>query len=645
MRTALMTASWTLLALTISATPLLAAEPELEVTVQPERVYEGDAVTYQVMVRNVPNAPKPVVPTSDAYTVAFAGQQDVNKSFTTIVNGRFSQRSEIGRVFQFRLTPHQTGVIGVGAPSITVDGKTYEGDPVSIRVIGAEKQDNVILEVTADPDGIYPLIPFDVTLDIYVKDMPGRYRNENPANVDAPRKLSIPWVSDDSLPDAIEPTKELAKWLGPRSRQDGDGFQIEGITSQNRMSLFFDDTPTTFQFDTERVMRPDADGKETGYWKYSLSRQFTAKEPGDYKFGPVTLKGLFATTVDPRRGSLQGENLYAIAKPAEVTVREVPSEGRPNDFTGGIGRFSLSALVSPKEVRVGDPMTLTLRLSGRGLLDSILPPDLKRVPAIADNFRVYEPTEETKSGERVFTYSLRPTKQGLTEFPSIPFAYFDPWSGKYVTASTSPVAIAVKKGDAMASPLLSSSTRPSSSPSESAIQMRKDGIFANVTDLSSIRDEKVVAERWAIGLFSLAVIYGVAVLVVRRWSTTNDPVSQRRRGATTRAHRRLAEAHKQLAGGNLRNGSDQIQAAVTGLVADAAGLSEDSLTANEVSHQLEQWGINGTTGQHVNKLLDHCEASRYGAGSSSEARELDKESQEVLRDLVAAMKSRGVFRG
>ncbi len=119
-------------------------------------------------------------------------------------------------------------------------------------------------------------------------------------------------------------------------------------------------------------------------------------------FGPVTLKGTFAAGVDPVKGAI-GKDIYAVAKALLVNIKDVPEEGRPENYIGAIGRFQFDADLAPRKAKTGDPMTLTLTLSGQGTLDSITAPDLSNIPQIADNFKIYEATEQTK-GNRAAIY-------------------------------------------------------------------------------------------------------------------------------------------------------------------------------------------------------------------------------------------------
>ncbi len=125
-------------------------------------------------------------------------------------------------------------------------------------------------------------------------------------------------------------------------------------------------------------------------------------------------------------------------------------DGRPESYIGAVGRFRLSAKLSPQQVKTGDPMTLVLALSGEGALESAKAPDLSKNPAIAKNFKIYDATEQTKDGVRRFTYSLRPLTAEIKEFPPIEASYFDVQTERFDTLRTDPIPLEITAADKLA---------------------------------------------------------------------------------------------------------------------------------------------------------------------------------------------------
>lgn len=152
---------------------------------------------------------------------------------------------------------------------------------------------------------------------------------------------------------------------------------------------------------------------------------------------------------DPFSG-LRRKQGIAKTEPVTVEALALPREGRPSDFGGAVGRFSLSVVPSETELKTGESLTLSVRLKGRGNLKSI--GDIP-VPEIA-GFRVFAPkARETMNvegllvgGEKIFDLVLVPQQPGQYVLDGFSLPYFDPAMGSYATAQAAPVTINVQPG-------------------------------------------------------------------------------------------------------------------------------------------------------------------------------------------------------
>ena len=121
----------------------------------------------------------------------------------------------------------------------------------------------------------------------------------------------------------------------------------------------------------------------------------------------------------------------------------------------------------PKSVQVGDPITVTTAISGRGNFDRV------NAPLLEDDsgWHKYPPSSKFKqddevgiSGTKTFEMVVSPNenKQAL---PVLAFSYFDPAKEQYVTLHSEPTAITVK-GSATAPAV--AAQQPASSPAAAA---------------------------------------------------------------------------------------------------------------------------------------------------------------------------------
>lgn len=124
----------------------------------------------------------------------------------------------------------------------------------------------------------------------------------------------------------------------------------------------------------------------------------------------------------------------------EIEVRPLPTEDRPEEFTGAVGEFAFDVANVPNAWKTGEPQQISVRLSGSGNFALMKAPKLTPAEAwkIYEGKEKFTPGDEASfSGNKVFQFSAVPRKSGERD-TSLAFSYFDPAAGKYKTI-TSPV--------------------------------------------------------------------------------------------------------------------------------------------------------------------------------------------------------------
>lgn len=620
--------------------------PTIASAVERQRVYEGEPIQFEVELNHVKNPVTPEIPQSDDFEIQYLGQaRQQSASFTVIINGRRVSSSSSGWRFAYRLTPLRAGRLTIPAPFAIVDGQRIEGRPIPITVIGADDQDQALLEIDVDHENVYPLQPFTVTLKVLLKGLPGRFAETDPANLRIERQLAIPWANDRDFPGNLVPESDLNHWLGKRVSQDGAGFSIKDISAPSAsFGSLFRREATTFHFESRKIRRADKSGVEADYWEYTLSRTFTAKSPGEYGFGPVSLKARVPVSAGEGTSQFNLEEIHARSPRRVVHVKEVPRDGRPNSFTGAVGAFTLHAEMQPQKAKVGDPMTLKLTLTGEGLLDTAGAPRLESEATLAEQFRIHEGTEETKGKSRVFTYSVRPKTTEIREFPSVELAYFDTREEAYVVLHSNAIPLEISAADHLSGSEIVGGTgmNPESGPMVN--EVRKDGLYANIAEESRLRDQRVAPIRWYGGMAVLATAYGmawIAAVRVRKWKA--DPALQRRWSAGPRARDRANEGVRRLQEGKTREAAEAFRAAATGLVADLWNLEGAGLAPKDVErHVLVRTG-DADLARRVGVFVQHCDDARYAAADDASST-LEREVGEVIGSLLDVGKKKGSTR-
>ncbi len=132
------------------------------------------------------------------------------------------------------------------------------------------------------------------------------------------------------------------------------------------------------------------------------------------------------------------------ANPLSLNVQSLP-EGQPADFGGAVGQFNLSAAIDRQSVNSGEPITMTLTMSGTGNIEQL------PLPAAPQNWRSTVNAGNYSSdlqngnivGKRDYQIVFFPTTTGKQDLPTITLNYFDPDAGVYRSIGTVPVGIEV----------------------------------------------------------------------------------------------------------------------------------------------------------------------------------------------------------
>jgi hypothetical protein len=153
--------------------------------------------------------------------------------------------------------------------------------------------------------------------------------------------------------------------------------------------------------------------------------------------------------------------------PVALEVKPLPLNAPPS-FSGAIGNFTMTTDAMPKSVQVGDPITVTSAISGRGNFDRV------NAPVVEDErgWHKYPPSSKFKqddevglSGTKTFETVLSPNEKKET-VPVLAFSYFDPAKEQYVSLRNEPIAITVQGGPAATQNVVAS--QPASPPPATA---------------------------------------------------------------------------------------------------------------------------------------------------------------------------------
>ncbi len=145
-------------------------------------------------------------------------------------------------------------------------------------------------------------------------------------------------------------------------------------------------------------------------------------------------------------GSQKDIERIIAAPTASIETKPLPKPA-PEGFGGAVGDFTLTLATDSYQVHVGEPLVLSVKISGKG--------NLKAFPQVALNFPAgFKPIEtsvptvtQEDSGEPEESVSSKisfnPEQEGSFRFTPVRLTAFNPWKGRYETISSGAIFVRV----------------------------------------------------------------------------------------------------------------------------------------------------------------------------------------------------------
>lgn len=354
---------------------------------------------------------------------------------------------------------------------------------------------------------------------------------------------------------------------------------------------------------------------KTAIWnRYILFPQVTGK----IKIPNVTYEGTVVQTkdVDPWEAIFNGGSDYVsvpckiVAPGLDINVTPLPT--KPQNFSGGVGHFSLKTSMDKTSVKAGEPITVRVEISGTGNMKLIKLPKLN-LPA---DFEQYDPkvTDKTKvtingvEGSMVYNVIIVPRNIGYFTLSPISFCYFDTKTETYKTLTSQNFRVNVTKGDG--------TSMSSGTSFEDNLDIHP--IMAGEPNLKPLNETFFGGIAYILWLLlPLGTFAGVLIVFRRRAALNSDMVKLRGQKANKVAVKRLQKARKLLNEGQQEAFYDEVMHALLGYAADKMAIATELLSRENIAEKLSQYGVDNNTVSKFVAALEECEFERFAPGAPS----------------------------
>ena len=407
---------------------------------------KSDYVEIQFIIENAKEISNLQAPDFPDFTIIQGPNQSTGMS---VINGAMSKYQGVSYVLQ----PKRTGILTIRSATATVDGKQMHTNPIQITVHTQSVQGNSKTPGFSPlPDPSWPAAQSAVDMDEVIR--PG----ENIADK-IHRNFFI--KVDVSKTECFlgEPIVATYK-LYARLRSDS---RVTHHPSLNGFSVYDMIDPSDDRVSVEKI-----NGKNFSV-HIIRKTQLIPLQAGDVTLDPVELdnniyfiKTDAASSKKPGQGfsdlldklfepEINGtpftQHLVLESKPVIVHVKPLPEAGKPADFNGAVGKYSIAASLDSKKVDTGDASILTVSVKGTGNLPVINAPVINW----PQNMESYEASSKENidktvaplSGSKTYSYSFICTKPGKYILPPVKLSYFDPASRTYKTIASDPLNLDV----------------------------------------------------------------------------------------------------------------------------------------------------------------------------------------------------------
>lgn len=366
------------------------------------------------------------------------------------------------------------------------------------------------------------------------------------------------------------------------------------------------------------------------------------QKSGELEIEPLALEVSLEVPTDKRdffgRILSASANKTVSAGQRTLKVKPLPETGKPEDFSGAVGKFDLKVDASRKELNASESFQTTVTISGKGNLKLFPLPELN----LPSSLEVYEP--EFKENVRTYingmqgsvseSYTIIPSFQGQYPIPTVSFSYFNPETKTYERLNSEEISIRVLEGPT------------NTTASDNALPAQQKSVVRSGDQFYFLKLNADLKPRawkpffgslehliWLLG--PLLLIPAFLIFRHKREARERDVVGLKMRRANRLAKKYLSKARKEL------GEKDAFYVALekalhnylkARLRIETADFSKDKIRELLLDKGASENGVNGFI-----EILTNCEMARYSPFSRVQMQQDYNKASEVINTLDKAI--------
>lgn len=294
-----------------------------------------------------------------------------------------------------------------------------------------------------------------------------------------------------------------------------------------------------------------------------------------------------------------------------ITSKELPTKGKPEDFTGAVGEFSFGVTSSRNTLKSNETSLVSVTIQGQGNLNLFELPQIKT----PSELEVFSPERKEKvtvlpegiKGIVAKEYTVVPQYKGKYKIPSVSFSYFNPKTEKYVTLFSDDLFIEVLEGKDLVT------------NSDKINTLKKDVVtngnnFRYIQTKTSFESKKTI-QFFKSNLFYILLVIPFVLTVVlilfakRNEARGNDIIGNKLRKADRLARKYLSTAKKQIE--NNEEFYLALEKALHNYLKAKLGIETSDISRDKISELLLNKNVEPKVISSFLEVFDSCDLARY----------------------------------
>ena len=549
-------------------------DPLVTVEVSSTDITTNDILTLTVVIHDQPNVYLPQLPT-------ISGMMPVGtaRSFTSAYSeGSLKRRAE----FRYTFRPIRAGDVEIGPITVRLQNATHATEPIRIAV--AQGPLPVPISPSAPGGGALP------RLDSLVGQ---NYFSEAEVDDDAPYigeqvTHTFRFYSTDAARRPTYTAPDFAGFWNAGELPKTDG-------AQNESGRLY------YVTEIDTILFPALAGH-------------ARIEPGSM----TVFTGFFGSG----RAEFPSETVSVFVKPLPP--------GEPPTFAGAVGEYQIQARVDRDDIRIGEPVNMSVLVSGAGNFQHLPDPIWPDAPG----WRAYDGDSETRSeiadggvvrGAKIYQRTLIPETSGELTIPPVEFSYFDPDLEEYATASTNAIHVRV-------APVAGGAADAGVADSEIAPAVAED--IRHIKPIASAArsaSEPLGGNPLYLWLWTLPALAAAAAFGWRFVQRRREAIADARRPALAGEL-----ALSRLSGADSEDSAADVAAlALRGYLEAALGERTRGMTPDETADLAIERGASVRTANKLRSALRKLDETRFGPADDPSVQSMPREIAETVRELSA----------